>query len=109
MNLADKPVYTQPYERTETVLNKSISTQDAMGITYKEALVLALAGNPAFVQCRKYDKDDFDYYETAVDIIGQADEIIKQMEKKWAKLNILYSYITDWKMGLKNGSSGKML
>ena len=50
------------------------------GLTFREALIIALAGNSAFVQTRVNNSEDFDYYETAIDMVAQADAIIKEME-----------------------------
>lgn len=70
MKLADKQVY--PFEYVDIQLNNKKIIR--AGITYKEKLVLALAGNPAMLQMFG---DKF-----AERIITHADAIIKQMEKK---------------------------
>ena len=72
MNLSEKPCYPEGARETE-IYN--------MGLTIRERLIIALASNSEFVQTRTDNPNDFDYYETAIDIIGQADAIIAEMEK----------------------------
>ena len=78
MNLADKPIYPV----LEIAGKGKISEDNAMGITYKEALVLALASNPemATVDGNLFGKFDAGARKTASKIILQADAIIKKME-----------------------------
>ena len=73
MKLADKPCY--PFEGLDAE-NKRITNY--MGLTYKEALVLALAGNHSMVE---WDESNPDYKFNAKIITEQADAIIKEMEK----------------------------
>ncbi len=74
MNLADKRVY--PIDGTH--LSQGFN-EDFGGITYKEALVLALAGNSNIVI--KYNLGGLRFAGNAMDIIKQADAIIKELEK----------------------------
>ena len=73
MNLADKPVH--PFQESGRWSDEDMEE----GITYKEALVLALAGNSALLMndggCLISDE------AFAKVVTLQADAIIKQMEK----------------------------
>lgn len=80
MNLAEKSVY--PSQENNELVYNDLRT----GITYKEALVLALAGNSAINKV-VYDtpeatrkQDGGTTVVLAKVIIEQADAIIKQME-----------------------------
>lgn len=68
MKLADKPVY--PYKIGHDVLNGGDEFEG--GITFREALILSLAGNSTFFTESPVT--------IAMNIIYQADEIIKAME-----------------------------
>lgn len=72
MNLANKLCYPSD------VLNP-----DRVGLTFRERLIIALAGNPNLVM--KYQDKGETYYphivDTAANIIQQADAIIKQLEQ----------------------------
>ena len=70
MNLADKLVYPISHAM---VCN---------GITYKEALVLALAGNPATIENGDDDYKRFNAEQSANVIRVRADAIIKEMEEQ---------------------------
>ena len=72
MNLADKPVH--PFQESGRWSDEDMEE----GITYKEALVLALAGNPAVVETFH----SLTFEQNATNLLEQADEIIKQMEEE---------------------------
>ena len=76
MDLANKPV--NPVIDWEDYS----AEPDKAGITYKEALVLHLAGNPALFT--DIDSNIITDNEPLIaqDILTQADEIIRQMELK---------------------------
>ena len=66
MKLADKPCYPKTPHSNE-------------GLTFRERLIIALAGNPNFAQWQ--DDDPVQREINARDICKQADTIIKRMEK----------------------------
>lgn len=65
MNLKDKPCYPVTFNNTE------ISCE---GLTFRERLIIALAGNPKIVELF------VPYQENAERVLSQADVIIKQLE-----------------------------
>ena len=71
MNLADKPCYPTSFDEDD-------------GLTFKERLIIALASNPVMF----YDDQgnivsgDNRFEVCTLEIIGQADELIKQLEKQ---------------------------
>ena len=69
MNLADKLCYPQNSDFEH-------SNEELDGLTFRERLIIALASNPTFTE--GYGGQ---WKSTAVDIIQQADAIIKEMEK----------------------------
>ncbi|KKK49875.1 hypothetical protein LCGC14_3130640 [marine sediment metagenome] len=81
MSLANKPVY--PFVNSDgfvtSRLSQDIDMASFSGITYKEALVLALAGNSEMVL--DDDKQRMTYEWAAQSIVSQADSILKELEK----------------------------
>jgi len=74
MNLADKGVY--PIDGTH--LSQGFN-EDFGGITYKEALVLHLAGNSGLVDVQiRAEDEDLTYVKL---LMQTADAIIKELEK----------------------------
>lgn len=83
MNLADKLIHPLSLVEVGGIINDNLdydTSRETAGITYKEALVLALAGNPEYVYRLNREPEDNDK-STAIRLIKQADAIIKEMEK----------------------------
>ncbi len=81
MNLADKPVY--PFVNSDgfvtSRLSQDIDMASFSGITYKEALVLALAGNSGLVDVQiRAEDEELTYVKL---LMQTADSIIKELEK----------------------------
>ncbi len=86
MNLADKQVNPRLNQAYENRKDGGWYIESEDGITYKEALVLALAGNPALVyeasEATNSAQEIADIYTVNAKIINtRADAIIKELEK----------------------------
>jgi len=75
MKLAEK----QCYPGEELINNK---LHHYRGLTFRERLIIALAGNPEMICSLKEDENFIDEKITSENLVKQADAIIKQLESE---------------------------
>ena len=76
MNLSDKPCYPILNDSKEVGYGHHEYLFYQCGLTFRERLIIALAGNPAI-----YTADYGEPITTEAFIVKQADAIIKELEK----------------------------
>ena len=79
MNLANKPCYPTFNNEGFATRLEHIDGNYAYGLTFRERLIIALAGNSEMVL--DDDKQRMTYEWAAQSIVSQADAIIKELEK----------------------------